>query len=314
MSDPIRTIVAGVSKTDTDDPTLVAAVELARWTGAKLHLVHTFDLPPVFTGMEPGYVAGEWATFFTDDGRERLEAAVRALAPGVESACTAVPGPSASAILQVAEEARADLLVVGAARTGRIAGAFLGTTAQRVLRGAEAPVLVVRRAVRRPLERVLMATDLSELAGAVHRRGAETVEAVFGAPAAVRALHVAAFPHVGYPVPREAVEAGTRDALDRFLAKLPRALHPVTPVVRIGGAADRIVAEAESWDADLLVVGTQARGWGERLLLGSVAEAAVRDAPCNVLAIPPAAVAMEAGAAAQEAVGEGAPPHQPAPA
>ena len=314
MSDPIHTIAAGVSNTAEDDPTLVAAVELARWTGATLHLVHTFDLPPVFTGMEPGYVEGEWATFFTDDGRDRLKAAARALAPGVKTVCTAVPGPAAAAILQVARDASAELLVVGAARAGRIAGAFLGTTAQRVLRGAEAPVLVVRRAVRHPLDRVLMATDLSELAAAVHVRGAETVEAVFGAPGAVRALHVAAYPHVGYPIPREAVEAGTREALERFLAKLPPALHPVTPVVRIGGAAERIVAEADSWNADLLVVGTQARGWAERLVLGSVAEAAVRDAPCNVLAIPPAAVATETAGAAEEAGAAGASPRQPAPA
>jgi universal stress protein E len=293
MSKPILTIVAGVARPSADDPTLVAAVQLARWTGAKLHVVHTFDFPPVFTGVEPGYDAGQWAAYLADDGREQLEAELRELAPDVAIVCTVTPGPPASAILDAAQESGAELLVVGAGSAGRIAGAFLGTTAQRVLRGAGAPVLVVRRAVRHPLERVLIATDLSELAAAVHTRGAETVEAVFGTPAAVQALHVAPIPHVGHPVPSEAVEAGTREALKRFLATLPPAPHPVTPVVRFGGAADRIVTEAESWNADVLVVGTQARGWAERLLLGSVAEAALRDAPCNVLAIPPAAVGAE---------------------
>jgi hypothetical protein len=34
-------------------------------------------------------------------------------------------------------------------------------------------------------------------------------------------------------------------------------------------------------------VGTHAQGWTTRMMLGSVAEAALRDAPCNVLAVPP---------------------------
>jgi hypothetical protein len=50
------------------------------------------------------------------------------------------------------------------------------------------------------------------------------------------------------------------------------------------------VAEAAEWRADLLVVGTHARAWAARLALGSVAEAALRDAPCNVLAVPPRAL------------------------
>ena len=41
------------------------------------------------------------------------------------------------------------------------------------------------------------------------------------------------------------------------------------------------LAEAEAWEADLLVVGTHGS-----VLLGSQAEAILRDASCDVLAIP----------------------------
>lgn len=299
MSTPIRTIVAGVSRASEDDATLVAAAELARWTGAKLHLVHTYDLPPVFSPMEPGYAVGDWASYFAEDPRPILEAAARRLAPAVESSCSVVPGPTAGAIIEAARDARADLVVVGAARAGRLAGAFLGTTAQRVLRGSAAPVLVVRRPVLHPLERVLVGTDLSQFGHAVHVRGMETVAAAFGEPAAVRVLHVLPFPHVGSPVLREAVETRTREALQQYLGRLPPAPYRIEPVVRLGEAADRIVAEVKAWNADLLVVGTHARGWAARLMLGSVAEAAVRDAPCNVLAVPPES--LPDGGAAVEA-------------
>jgi nucleotide-binding universal stress UspA family protein len=62
----------------------------------------------------------------------------------------------------------------------------------------------------------------------------------------------------------------------------------VEPAVRTGGApAAEIVEEAVDWRADVLVVGTHARHGIDRLLLGSTAEACMRDAPCNVLAVPP---------------------------
>jgi universal stress protein E len=287
MPDPIRTIVAGVAQASEDDPVLRAAAELAEWTGATLHLVHTFQIPPVIAPIDIGYAAGEWIANVADDLLPLLEAAARRVAPGVKSVCSVVVGPPALAILTAAREADADLLVVGTGRGGRLARAFLGTTAQRVLRGAEVPVLVVRTPVRRPLERVLLTTDLSEFGAALHRRGVEAVGATFGQPEAVRSLHVVATPPLPAPVPRDAMQARMREALDRFVADLESGTVAIEPVVRVGEPAEEIVAEAERWKADLLVVGTHARGWAARLVLGSVAEASLRDASCNVLAIPP---------------------------
>ncbi len=68
----------------------------------------------------------------------------------------------------------------------------------------------------------------------------------------------------------------------------------------------RPVAEAREWNADLVVVGTHARGWGARLLLGSVAEATLRDAPCDVLAVPPVR-AVAGGGVHGRGVGNGRP-------
>lgn len=61
----------------------------------------------------------------------------------------------------------------------------------------------------------------------------------------------------------------------------------VAVYVTTGEPAERIVTLAESVDAELIVVGTHGRSGVERLLLGSVAEAVVRRAPCGVLVIRP---------------------------
>jgi nucleotide-binding universal stress UspA family protein len=59
--------------------------------------------------------------------------------------------------------------------------------------------------------------------------------------------------------------------------------------VRAGAAAVEILAEASEWGADLLVLGTGGDAGAGRFQLGSTAGAALRGAPCSVLAVPPAA-------------------------
>lgn len=51
----------------------------------------------------------------------------------------------------------------------------------------------------------------------------------------------------------------------------------------VGKPAAVLLAECAKHDADLLVVGTHARRGFNRLVLGSVAELLVREAPCQVL-------------------------------
>jgi nucleotide-binding universal stress UspA family protein len=62
-------------------------------------------------------------------------------------------------------------------------------------------------------------------------------------------------------------------------------------IVRDGEPAAEIIAAAQDWRADLVVLGVHARGPVARFLLGSTAEAVVRRAHCAVLTVghePPA--------------------------
>lgn len=51
------------------------------------------------------------------------------------------------------------------------------------------------------------------------------------------------------------------------------------------GVVDVIISEAESWLADLIVIGTHGRTGVTRLLMGSVAEGVVRETNVPVLLI-----------------------------
>lgn len=58
-------------------------------------------------------------------------------------------------------------------------------------------------------------------------------------------------------------------------------------ILELGDARDLIIRHAKSLHADLIVMGTHGRSGFQHLLLGSVAESVVRNAPCPVLVVPP---------------------------
>ncbi|MDP7295577.1 MAG: universal stress protein, partial [Vicinamibacterales bacterium] len=57
--------------------------------------------------------------------------------------------------------------------------------------------------------------------------------------------------------------------------------------VEDGDTVERVLHHAKARDCDLIVMGTHGSGGFERLLLGSISEKVLRQAPCPVLTIPP---------------------------
>lgn len=75
--------------------------------------------------------------------------------------------------------------------------------------------------------------------------------------------------------------AAELDELEQTGAKLNR--RRVAAAVDFGKPSEAILALAEDVEADLIVIGTHGRKGLERLVVGSVANAVVRDAKCAVL-------------------------------
>ncbi|HEX8274215.1 MAG TPA: universal stress protein [Longimicrobiaceae bacterium] len=283
MLHPMRKIVAGVASLDAPDPLLPHAAETARALGATLHVVHAFD---ALHGEDGAPGAAELL--------RRLEARARADAPGAEVVCHVVEGPATECLPAVARAVGAGLVVVGATRKNRIWRHFLGTTAEGVVRRAEVPVLVQRSSLADGPRRVLLATDLSEAGVEVHERGLDAAGALCpGCAPDVRSLLVVE--DAAPPAPRAAREQAAQRRLDAFVrGRRPRA-RGVQCKVRLGVAADEILAEASEWAADLVVLGTNGHAGPPPHHLGSTAGATLRGAPCNVLAVPSAARAAPPG-------------------
>ena len=99
-------------------------------------------------------------------------------------------------------------------------------------------------------------------------------------------VHVAAAPTLAYgegvvPPGPEELRAAAKEQLDR----LPVPHANVERRLEQGHAATEILRVAQKVNADLIIMGTHGRTGLGRLLMGSVAEQVVRQAPCPVLTV-----------------------------
>ncbi|MEE2679027.1 MAG: universal stress protein, partial [Myxococcota bacterium] len=75
--------------------------------------------------------------------------------------------------------------------------------------------------------------------------------------------------------------------LGRYAERVQARGTAVETVVREGYPATVIVDEVDNLDADLVVIGTHGHTGLKHLLLGSIAERVVQQAPCPVLTVKP---------------------------
>lgn len=94
------------------------------------------------------------------------------------------------------------------------------------------------------------------------------------------AMVMAAIHHERLEQLRERAPGLVDAAADRIRRRLPHL--SVTTQVREGQPADSILKEAADWGADLIVLGSHARGLVARAVLGSVASGVAAAAECGV--------------------------------
>lgn len=84
----------------------------------------------------------------------------------------------------------------------------------------------------------------------------------------------------------DALSDAQRDVLDRTLADVDLDGIDYDTVEDIGEPAQKLIENCEDVDADLLVVGRRGAGLMRRVVVGSVANHVVNEAPCPVLIVP----------------------------
>jgi nucleotide-binding universal stress UspA family protein len=88
-----------------------------------------------------------------------------------------------------------------------------------------------------------------------------------------------------FEVLQKSVRETARTVIDNAMRKFSEASDKTLKIsheIITGPARQVIVEEAESWGADLIVMGSRGLGAWSRLLLGSVSSAVVHHAKCSV--------------------------------
>lgn len=131
-------IVIAYDGSDVAQAALDVAAGLAASSGGSLTLVQSVEsrgaVGPLATDPDPDQVA---------EARHALKAAVAKLDPHLEASPWIAAGPAADAILSVAKEIRADLIVTGSRGRGTVARALLGSVSSHLAHEGPCDVLVV---------------------------------------------------------------------------------------------------------------------------------------------------------------------------
>ncbi|WPB78717.1 universal stress protein [Archangium violaceum] len=225
----------------------------------------------------------------------------RALPKSTRIKTVVTAGIPAAEIARQAKSVKAELVVMGRVGRRALREFFIGSTAERVIRQARLPVLLVRLPSRKPYQRPLFALDADETALEVLSFGLQMIP-VPRAPLPL--VHAYDPPIQGFVYPsltpeqsREHRRHYRQQAIHRIAkllstARLSGAVPGLDEVrwrsdVRYGSPRSVIPQAVARRRADLLVLGTHGRSGVAHALLGTVAGDVLREVPCDVLVVPP---------------------------
>jgi nucleotide-binding universal stress UspA family protein len=273
---------------DLEEPSLPPvhqAAGLARHFHSEVLILHVVR-PLSYLGLgEIGH--RDLLTQGVKQAEAKLDSALLPELAGIPLKRVVAKGDPARLIPQIAQEEKAELIVMGTHGLGALAGALLGSVAAKVLDGAHCPVWTVARMRKPPasdlaIRHVLCALDFSAHDPAT-ARGAAGLADTFGAQLTL--AHVTPSvenygPGGSYELP-EFKEALVSSAT-RQLTKLRDETHIKAEFFIGSGSISKVLHKAaEETAADVLVIGRRA----SINRLGADNYAIIRDSPVPVLSV-----------------------------
>ncbi len=281
MFEPQR-VLCPVDFSPQSGAALRVAGGLAAAFGAELTVLHAsqIEVPLYFTVAQVAALKAQLRKSAKASRTYLENFAARHLPAGSLYSLSLPEGDPVAEIMKASKQSQGGLLVMGThGRTG-LSRIRLGSVMESVFRQMTGPIVTVGPQVKLTaglgkIRRVLAPVDFSEpsreafgyAAALAEKTGSELV-----------ALHIVEEPSEGQ---REKME----DTLCDWVPAEARVHCRVREVVRVGRAAERVIAEAKSSRADLIVQGAVPRSYWGALIFGSTTEAIIRSAPCPVLSI-----------------------------
>jgi nucleotide-binding universal stress UspA family protein len=276
------------------------AVSLAKQFRAAIHLVHVY--PPDEASSVPG--AGHLllrSAEAIEHLNEELTGIHRKHVPTFRPEnCHVRTGQPYQEIVCLAREIDADLIALSTRGHSGLKHLLLGSTAERVIRSARCPVLVVRKRKQKSkatsksfaIRTILVPVDFSTCSLAGLEYAAFLAKRLH---VTLRLFHVT-YPYTNYVIADRAGArfSGLADAVEQAARIEMDALKqmdflrgvPVQTEIRAGHAIEEICNAARQPEIDLVVTSTHGRTGFKHALIGSVAEHVARYADSPIMVVP----------------------------
>jgi nucleotide-binding universal stress UspA family protein len=263
------------------------AVGIARRFNSKLEIANVFD-PSVVVSYEESIVPSMAAEreSISKDNLQNFASELKLDGIPTSLVSTESHRP-ADALLEIAGEHQADLIVAGTEAKSGLARLILGSTAEKILRGAVCPVLTVGPMAKMPkpgpitFKKIVYATDFSP-------------EAAKAAPVALSfAQDSAAHLYCCCVLALDDEGLKTRDQLKEGFGKRLNEMIPESSydwcspecVVEYGDAAEQILSLAGKVKADLIVLGARRSSFWLTRVEGGLTASLLAQATCPILTI-----------------------------
>ena len=258
---------------------------------AQLTLLHALNVPrPAYPMLLPELAAEQYKMFeqiMREDG-ERLLDRIQSLLPmhaGPSTKHLRIGSP-AEVIVSMAEEQKADLIVMGARGLGPIKEWLLGSVSHRVLTLAPCATLIVNGPVKAMKQILLPLEGLSDAEAALRFLQLKPFHD------AVDLTLLSVLTSAEPPRPGDAAAAASstekleeQAAYIEGVAERLRAIgYEAHGVAVVGTPSSMILQEATTLQSDLILMGTRGLQGFARFLFGSVSHEVLHKMPCPVLA------------------------------
>ena len=288
-------ILCPVDFSEFSEHALAFAIRMAKWYGARLHVLHVMPpMPPSTTNELAG--VGRALT-----QRNLTGIIARNRIAGVEITDEIIESTEAAdTILQCGNTIDADLIVTGShGRTG-VRRALLGSVVEALLHRANRPVLAIpshsdQRQLNRSatFNRILCAVDFTEPSLAALASAFAIAEESDAKLTLLHVIEVApelqqppASPDYDVAALRAAAEAESRRRLSSLIPEAARVYCTIETAIVEGGTSPQILRMSEVLDADLIVLGVHGRNAFDLAFFGSNSKDVIRRAHCPVLVVP----------------------------
>jgi nucleotide-binding universal stress UspA family protein len=300
-----RDILVPLDGSTFSEHALPVALDLARRTGARLHLVQVHEpMTGLLSAEGAATIDARWEGALRAQEQEYLQSLAGTCEEraGISPVIELLEGAVVPALAAYAAEVGAGQIVMTSHGRGGISRVWMGSIADALVRRAAVPVLLVRpKEDRVEWERGLAARHVL-----VPLDGSELAEGILEPAARLGALTGARFTllRIVLPLPFVVPPAGvgatwsetgateSREAAAKYLAAVARPLQEQGVQVELAtlfhtSPALGILDYAATHAADMIAMATHGRGGWSRVALGSVADKVMRGTMMPVLVYRP---------------------------